>query len=32
MTEPVCVWCLLPKSDPIHYSHPFVGPDLTRRP
>ena len=30
--EPVCIWCLLPKSDPIHYSHPFVGPDPTRKP
>lgn len=32
MREPVCIWCLLPQSDPIHSSHPFVGPDPTRKP
>ena len=28
MTQPppVCVWCLMPASDPIHQSHPFTGP------
>ena len=27
---PLCVWCLRPASDPIHPSHPFIGPRIER--